>query len=147
MRDYQKLQYERIGNISLYLERNIEYSFIYIIVNEDDEKIDTLKCFTSTYYRDNEKPNRPICKGFLVITLQRDFISDDYEYEENIIDLETFEKEIKDMGKYYYDENLPYYGKTHIEFYVSTRRYIEAMDSMTFGFIKEWMFENKNKKG
>lgn len=133
---------------------------IQIIANESLKQIDELISYANdkeckSHYRsltDSDEQLRECviteCIDPYYAFKKEDKCCDDIDINEdsqNVIDFEQFKADFKDMQQYYDEKDIPYYGKAHYEFYVSTGKgNIENFGGcMEVEFITEWMIEHE----
>jgi len=161
MKDYQKIPFNQITDIASYVEEKLKagHVIIQILVNESLKQIDELISYANDKecksYFCNLTDSDAQLKESVITELIEPYYAfkkgmnkcfndiDINEDSQNVIAFNTFKADFKDMEKYYDGGDIPYYGKAHYEFYISTGK----GDIGNFGgcmeveFITEWMIE------
>jgi len=161
MKNYQKIPFSQITDIAFYVEEKLKagYVIVQILVNESLKQIDDLTSYANdkeckSYYCNLTDSDEQLRECVITEHIDpyysfKDGMNKCYEDidinkdNQNVMDFNTFKADFKDMEKYYDGEDIPYYGKAHYEFYIST----EKGDIENFGgcmeveFITEWMTE------
>ena len=162
MKNYQKIPFSQITDITSYVEEKLKagHIIIQIIANESLKQIDDLISYANdkeckSYYRSLTDSDKQLKECVITEHIEpyyafKDGMNKCYEDidinedSQNVMDFSAFKADFKEMEKYYDGESIPYYGKAHYEFYVST----EKGDIENFGgcmeveFITEWMIEH-----
>lgn len=162
MKDYKKIPFTEIDNITSYLEEKLKdgHIIIQIRVNETNKEIDELISYANdkecqSYFQSLADSNEELKTSVIYEMLEPYYAFKDSENVEtsdidietdsqNIIDFSTFKKDFRAMEEYYSGKSSCVEGDNiHYEFYVST----EKPDIGDFGgyieieFITAWMLE------
>lgn len=162
MKNYEKIPFNEIDNIESYVEEKLRdgHVIIQILANEDEKEIDELISYANdkeckSYYRSLTDSDEQLkecvitehIEPYYAFKDEMNKCCDDIDINEdsqNVMDFNTFKADFKDMEKYYDEEDIPYYGKAHYEFYISTGKGdIENFGGcMEVEFVAEWMSEH-----
>ncbi len=162
MKNYQKIPFSQITDITSYVEEKLKagHIIIQIIANESLKQIDDLISYANdkeckSYFRSLTDSDKQLKECVITEHIDPYYafkegtskLYDDIDINEdsqNVMDFNTFKADFKNMKEYYNGDDIPYYGKAHYEFYVS----IKKGDIENFGghmeveFITEWMIKH-----
>lgn len=162
MKNYEKIPFNQISDITSYVEEKLRAGriIIQIIANESLKQIDELISYANdkeckSYYRNLADSDEQLRESVITEYIDPYYAFKDEEDKEcndidinedsqNVIDFIQFKADFKDMQQYYDEKDIPYYGKAHYEFYISTGKGdIEDFGGcMEVEFITEWMIEH-----